>query len=87
MEQSLIKDGSLNWDISVGSNQEKELLETVCVNFQVNVETINRLINLEKSMIGKRKRRGLQQQIETIIQAAIMAREEEEVNVIKESGI
>jgi hypothetical protein len=68
--------------------KEQELLGEVCEIYGVDPETINRLIRVEMSMIGKRKRRGLQTQIDTIIQASLMTKDEEGVGVvIKESNI
>ena len=57
--------------------KEKSLLESVCKQNAVNVEAVNRLINLEISMKGKMRRRGLQNQIDAIIQSEIMSKEEE----------
>lgn len=71
----------------INKQKEKALLERVCRESDINLKTVLRLINLEMSMIGKRKRRGLQNQIDTIIQSAIMSKEGEVKNVIKEGGI
>lgn len=71
----------------INKQKEKVLLEKVCKESDINIATVVRLINIEKSMIGKRKRRGLQNQIDTIVQSAIITKEGEGKNVIEESDI
>lgn len=71
----------------VNKNKEESLLDKVCADTGINIKTVVQLINLEKSMIGKRRRRGLQNQIDMIIQSTIMSKEMGEENAIKESDI
>lgn len=84
MEKDLIDEsfepvvlGSYNEFSDTNKQKEKVLLESVCKQYDIDVETVSRLISLEMSMIGKLKRRGLQNQIDTIIQSAIMSKKEE----------
>lgn len=60
-------------------NKKKEikLLTEVCSIYQVDVDIVNRLINVEKSMIGKMKRRGLLQEIDVLIERSLESRKEE----------
>ena len=57
-------------------NKQKELmlLAEVCKNYQVDVEIVNQLIVVEKSMIGKMKRRGLLQEIDGLIVKSLESR-------------
>ncbi|MFJ8099436.1 hypothetical protein [Lysinibacillus sp. NPDC096212] len=77
MEQKGMDEKSYNYIFESNKRKENVLLERVSMQYDVNVEIVNRLMNLEMSMWGKIKRRGLQNQIDAMIQSSILSKGEE----------
>ncbi|MGG0459956.1 hypothetical protein [Priestia aryabhattai] len=83
-----LEESSFNLHTKVNRVKEQELLVAVCKTYGVSADIINQLIKIELSMIGKKRRRGLQGQIEAIIQASLISKEEREGNyAVKKSNI
>jgi hypothetical protein len=63
------------------NTKESELLKSVCKAYDISLDAVKTLVNVERSMIGKKRRRGLQNQIDSVIQSTIMSKEKETDNV------
>lgn len=68
------------------NSKEAELLENVCNAYSIRLDAVKNLVEIEMSMIGKRRRRGLHNQIDNVIQSSILSKEKEVNNVNKESN-